>query len=93
MRFEIEEIEQADIKPGEEESLQVLYRKINNSKKIAENLSVAYGAVNDSQISSALKAVEEAVGYDEDLKGIKDQLFDVEAILGDLRHEIDRING
>ena len=88
LQFEIEEIEQVAIRPGEEESLQVLYRKYNNSKKIAESLSVAYEAVNDSQVSHALKAIEEAAGYDEELGGIRDQLYDVDAILGDLQHEI-----
>ena len=88
LRFEIEEIELAELKPGEEEALQILYRKYNNSKKIAESLSAAFAAVSESQVSDALKAVAEAVGYDEELSGIRDQLYDVEAIISDLQHEI-----
>lgn len=87
-RFEIDEIEAAMLKPGEEEELEKQYRLFNNSKKIAESLALAYQAVNSDGISNALKAVENAVDYDEGLGGIRDQLYDVDSLLSDLNHEI-----
>lgn len=88
LRFEIAEIGEAGIRPGEEEELQLRYRKINNRRRIAESLSQAHDAVNDDSISHALKAVSEAAGYDEALTGIRDQLYDVDALLSDINHEI-----
>ena len=87
-RFEIEEIESADLKPGEEEECQAAYRRFSNARRITESLSEAYGAVGGDGISRALKAVEEAAQYDEGLSGIRDELYDVEALLGDLSRDI-----
>ena len=43
-RFEIEEIEDAAIKEGEEEELALQYRRYSHSRKIMEGLSAAYGS-------------------------------------------------
>ncbi|MDQ9761583.1 DNA repair protein RecN, partial [Acinetobacter baumannii] len=44
LRFEIEEIENAGLKPGEEEELESAYRRFSNSRRIVESLSEAYQA-------------------------------------------------
>jgi len=87
-RFEIEEIENAALKPGEEEACQTAYRRFANARRITESLAEAYEAVSAEGISRALKAVEDASQYDENLGGIRDQLYDVDAILGDLSRDI-----
>ena len=52
LRFEIEEIENAGLKPGEEEELESAYRRFSNSRRIVESLSEAYQAVNgDAAVS------------------------------------------
>lgn len=86
--FEIEEIERAELKAGEEEELTEEYRKIANGRKIVEGLSAAYEAVNTDGIGSALHKVGEVVSYDENLKEIQDQLYDAESILNDVHHAI-----
>lgn len=88
LRFEIEEIESAGLKSGEEEELETLYRRFSNSRKIVESLSEAYRAVDGQAIGRALKAVEQASEYDEHLSGIRDQLYDVDSLMGDLNREI-----
>lgn len=88
LRFEIEEIESAGLKSGEEEELETLYRRFSNSRKIVESLSEAYSAVDGQAIGRALKAVEQASEYDEHLSGIRDQLYDVDSLMGDLNREI-----
>ena len=88
LRFQIDEIENADLKPGEEEECETAYRKYANSRRIAEGLSEAYRAVSAEDISRALKAVETAAQYDEGLCGIRDTLADVDALLSDLSREI-----
>lgn len=89
-RFEIDEIENAGLRIGEEEELEAQYRRFVNSKKIVESLAQAHRAVdgNSDSIAQALKSVENACEYDDALCGIKDQLFDVDAILSDLNREI-----
>lgn len=88
IRFEIEEIENADLKEGEEEELSSRYRLFLHGKKIAESLSCAYSAVSTDLISRALKEMEAVASYDSRLSGIRDQLFDADSILSDINHEI-----
>lgn len=89
-RFEINEIENAALTPGEEEKLEIQYRRFSNSRKIAESLSEAYRAASgeSDSIARALKSMERAAEYDEALGGIRDQIFDVDALLSDLIREI-----
>jgi len=88
LRFEIEEIENAGLKPGEEEELESAYRRFSNSRRIVESLSEAYQAVNEDAVARALLAVEKAAEYDEGISGIRDQLYDVDALMSDLNREI-----
>ena len=88
LRFEVDEIENAALKPGEEEELSRAYRRFMGSRKIAEALSAAYEAVTAVDVGEARKGVERAAEYEEDLERLKDQLFDAEAILSDVAHEI-----
>ncbi len=88
IRFEMEEIENADLKDGEEEELTSRYRLFLHGKKIAESLSQAYSAVSTDLISRALKEMESVASYDERLSAIRDQLFDADSILSDINHEI-----
>lgn len=87
-RFEIDEIENAALKPGEEEECESSFRRFSNGKKIAESLSDAYEAVGTDRISRALRAVESAAQYDQGLNGIRDQLYDVDSLMNDLERDI-----
>ncbi|MEY8353052.1 DNA repair protein RecN [Lachnospiraceae bacterium 54-53] len=88
IRYEIEEIENAGVKEGEEEELSARYRLFQNGKKITESLSTAYSAVDSDVIGRALKEIETVASYDERLAVIRDQLFDADSILSDISHEI-----
>ncbi len=88
LRFEIDEIEAAQLKDGEKESLTEQYRRQANGRKILESLSLAYQAVEMDGIGQALRQVNEVAAYDSQLKGILDQLYDAESILNDIRHAI-----
>ena len=88
LRFEIDEIEGANVKDGEEEELTARYRLFTNARRIAESLSAAYEAVNTDTLDYALKEVEHVASFDEKLGAIRDQLFDADAILSDISHEI-----
>ncbi len=88
LQFEIGEIEQASLKPGEEEHLTEQYRKYSNGRRIMESLSMAYDAVETDGIGRALQQVAAVSGFDPQLKDIQDQLYDAEAILNDVHHSI-----
>lgn len=87
-RFEIEEIENAAIRPGEEEELSAKFRKFSHGQKIVECLSSAYRAVDNDEIDRALRDVESVVVFDDNLQDIANGLADVESILSDLNRSI-----
>lgn len=88
LRFEIEEIEQAGIRLGEEEELAAKYRKFVHGQKIAECMQAAYRAVDTDEIGRALRDVESVVSYDEGISDIAAGLSDVENLLNDLNRSI-----
>lgn len=87
-RFEIEELENADLKEGEEEELTVLYRRFQHGQKIMEGLSAADRALAAEGVSVALKEISRVAEYDEALVPIRDQLYDADSILQDITHDI-----
>lgn len=87
-RYEIEELENADLKEGEEEELASQYRRLVNAQKIMGNLSEAYEVMENAQVGQALKAVSQAAEFDGKLGGIRDQLYDVDAIVSDVIRDV-----
>ena len=87
-RFEIEEIENAALKDGEEEILAADFKKLSNARRIAESLSSAYEAVSGDAISRTFREIESVLPYDDGLKGIRDELGDVDSLLSDLSRDI-----
>lgn len=87
-RFEIEEIENAALKDGEEEKLASDFKRFSNARRIAESLSSAYDAVSGDAVSRAFRDVDAVLTYDEGLKGIRDELCDVDSLLSDLSRDI-----
>lgn len=87
-RYEIEAIENAALQEGEEEELTNLNRRFRNSQKIMDGLSSACRILSEQGISMALKEINQVARYDEELLPIRDQLFDADAILSDINHDI-----
>ncbi|MCD8171735.1 MAG: DNA repair protein RecN [Clostridiales bacterium] len=93
LRFEIQEIEEAGLKEGEEEELTSVYRRFSHSQKIAASLGDAYNAVEGEWLSRALREVEQVVEFDHALDGSRDQLYDADSILEDAKREISSYMG
>lgn len=87
-RYEIEELERAELTEGEEETLTADYRRLKNSQKIMERLAEAYDILENARIDAALKAVDTAAEYDPELSGIRDQMYDADAVISDASHDI-----
>ncbi len=87
-RFEIENIEEAALKEGEEEELTARYRKLSHVQKIVEALSSAYEVLESDSLGRAVRDVDQVAGFDEYLSPIRDQLLDLEALSNDLGRSI-----
>lgn len=94
LAFEISEIEEADLKDGEDEVLESQYRKMINAKRITENLSEVYELAGyeregaSEQIGRAVRQLSQVAELDDAVKGLYDTLNDVDALLSDFNREL-----
>lgn len=94
LQYEINELESAALKPGEDEQIEADYRRMSNFQKIAGNLSevsmlLSEGDNNLSDMAgAALKNMIAASEYDESLKDDCDILADIENLISDVAHNL-----
>ena len=95
LEFEIAEIMEANLKDGEDEDLELEYRRMSNGRKTAKNLNEAYaytgeGSREDAseQIGRAIRCLSEAAAHDERAEELYGQLMEIESLLSDFNHEI-----
>ena len=95
MEFEVNEIEEASLRIGEDEELESIYRKMNNAKKIAETMDKVYqisgynkeqGA--GEQIGYALRLLDGIAGLDKELEEKRNQLADIDGLLNDFNRDV-----
>ena len=93
--FELKEIEEARLVPGEDEALEQEYRRMINSKKIAENLAESYQyTCNESEsgagssLSRALRALRSVSSYDPRLEELERQLEEIDSLLADYNRDV-----
>lgn len=90
LKYEVDELEKANLKNGEEEELAERFKLISNSKSIIESLTNALNALQDLNLSAAVKEVKSAVKYDDSLNDIYSSLMDCDSIVSDSIKELDR---
>ena len=92
--FEYNEIEEAGLTEGEDEELEVRYRKMSNSRQIVEAASRAYQLIGNGDQTAAdavghavrdLRGIEQ---YDDHAKALADELENIDALLSDFNREI-----
>ena len=93
LEYEINEIESAALKAGEEEELKDRHRLLANARLIAEGLSEAYDCINGDgrsgdSLSEAIRALSRISAFDEKLQSIEDSLSDIDGYLSDAAREI-----
>ena len=92
--FELNEIEDADLKEGEDEELETAYRRMSNFRKIAEGIGRAHELIGGEEenagslTSMALKELAAVSEYDDALSGFEEELRSAESILSDLQMEL-----
>lgn len=95
LRFEIEEIDKAALVAGEDDSLEELYRRMVNSRKIKEAASVCYritgydtGESAGENIGRALREIKGVSVYDGQLLELEGQLSDIDSLLNDFNRSL-----
>lgn len=95
LSFEIQEIEDADLKQDEDQELEQSYRRMCNAKKLNEHLNQVYlqtGYGNhDSageQVGRALRELMTAQECDEALNDMVSMLRDIDDLLNDFNREV-----
>lgn len=92
--FVVNEIERADLKPGEDEVLERDFTRMNNSQKIAQMIGDVLNALSSdgqcasSMISYALSDLRRASELDDGAKAAYEQLLNIDELLADCVREL-----
>ncbi len=95
LAFEINEIEGASLKEGEDEELEKRYRFLSNALKIKEAVCEAHAytgyennASAGSLIGSGVSKLRSVSSYDDEALNLTEQLAEIEALLSDFNRTI-----
>ncbi|BBF41946.1 DNA repair protein RecN [Lachnospiraceae bacterium KM106-2] len=94
LEYEINEIENARLKKGEEEELFAQFKKMSNASEISENINGVYQLTSQSQdsvsenLSRSLRMLAKVDELDESLAGFKDQLIEIESLMNDFNRDL-----
>ena len=93
LAYEIQEIEEASLTPGEDENLEKKYRKLVNSRQIMETLEeirrlTGYEEGAGDMVGTACREITKAASLDEDLAGFPQMLEEVDGLLNDFNREL-----
>ena len=98
LRYQLNEIQEAKLKTGEEEKLEEKRKIILNSEKIAKNLSEANEAVGENTIdmlSSAIRALEKIEEidskYTETIENLRNSYYNLQEISRDINNYMEDI--
>lgn len=92
-QFELNEILASKLEVGEDEKLESKYRLMNNSKRIVDSISKAYGALDDdagasSSLDYALRELRTALNYDESISDLEDSIATACDIIADCKRSM-----
>ena len=98
LRYQLNEIQEAKLKTGEEEKLEEKRKIILNSEKIAKNLSEANNAVGENVIdmlSTAIRALEKIEEidskYTETIENLRNSYYNLQEISRDINNYMEDI--
>ena len=88
LQYEIEEIQNASLSVGEDELLEAKYKKMENSQKITDSLSLVHSMLDGSDsvcagmlIGNSVREMAAVASLDDKLKSMNEQLLSVEDII------------
>lgn len=101
LKYQVEEIKSAQLKPSEEEDLLEEEKKLANHQSIVEALSTSYNALQGEEVSGldlvgrAMESMEDIEEMDEKFKNISEHLsstfFQLQEIGSDIYKELDHL--
>jgi len=95
LRHQINEIERADLKPGEDEELESRRKLLQNAEKLSDGLNEAFEAINGddqmdgaaSLITQAERALSRIARFDESIDSLHSRAYDLMYQVMDLAEE------
>ena len=93
LEFEINEIEEAALIPGEDETLEDRYRKLSNARRIMETAQMVRGMTGYEQgaadmTGNALKEFSRIADYDKELAPLQEALVEIDSLLSDFCRDL-----
>lgn len=94
--YEAEEIENADLKPGEGDEIRDALRKLQNGQKIETGLQTSLGYLSEGEgnaldaIGYVAKELNSLKGVDDTLDGLISEAFEIEDLIRGLSREMSR---
>ncbi len=95
LEFETDEIGKAELVSGEDEELERRYRRMTNARKLMEAAGSAYALTGYEEesgagavIGRAVRELQSAASFDEELSGLASLLSDVDGLLNDFNREM-----
>ncbi len=94
LRYEIKEIEEAELKEGEDETLEERFRFMNNARKITEAAGETAELIGGDEaagemIGRAVRSFSQAAELDPGASGIMQEITDIDSLLSDLRRDLE----
>ena len=94
LEYEIQEIEEAALKLGEDEQLEVEYRRLSHGRKILEAVGNAHELTAEGmnaateQIGRAMRELSAVTDSDSNLEELAGQLSEIDSLLNDFNREL-----
>lgn len=94
LQYEIDEIEEAHLQPGEDEELEADYRRLANGRKIMEAAAECRELCSEGRnsaadsIGRAVRALLGAAEYDEQISGLSGQLQEIDSLMSDFNRDL-----
>lgn len=94
LEFEVSEITKAELKEGEDEELETLYRRMVNGRKIADCAAEAYTYTSEDassaseNLSRAIRALSEISSFEPRAEELYSQLSEIDSLLNDFNREL-----
>lgn len=94
LEYEIHEIEEADLRDGEDEELEADFLRMSNGRKIMEAVGTAYDSTGSGNecaselLGRALRELSGVSSYDGKVEDMEQQLLEIDNLLNDFNREI-----
>lgn len=89
LRYEVKEIEEANLKEGEEEELANKYKIYSSSQDIIQGMNNAKEILEEANIQRAQSEIKKASKLDHELDDIEKSIKDADSIISDVIRELD----